>query len=390
MHTGKYVFSQLMGCLAPHQFDRCAARYGGERRVRRLSCREQFLAMAFGQMSFRESLRDVVTCLGAHREKLYHLGFRGPVALPTLARANERRDWRICRDYALLLIEEARALYADGLGDAPDLDGAAYAVDSTTVDLCLSLFPWARFADARAAVKLHLGLRLGGNIPAFFHISRGTEHDVNFLDLIELEAGAHYVFDRGYLDFGRFHRIHRAGAFFVTRAKGNLSFARLSSMPADRSSGVICDQAIRLDGRLTRKLFPGRLRRVKYRDAETGNVYVFITNNFAADATSVAALYRRRWQVELFFKWVKQHLSVRTFWGRSTNAVKTQICIALCTFLIVAITKRRLGIERDSYEILQILSVSLFDKTPLVELISRHPPQKSVDDAKNSAQLRCF
>jgi hypothetical protein len=390
MHAGEYVFSQIMGYVNPYRFNQCVARYNGERRVKQLTCREQFLAMAFGQLSFRESLRDITVCLAAHHEKIYHLGFRFPVTLSTLARANERRNWQIYRDYTLVLIEEARALYVNDQNVISELDGAIYAIDSTTIELCLSLFPWAQFSNERAAVKLHLGIRLNANIPAFFHISKGTMHDMNFLDMIEFETDAHYVVDRGYIDFGRFHHIHEAGAFFVTRAKENLSFARMYSNPVDKTSGVLCDQTIRLNEYRTAKLFPEQLRRIKYRDAETGNVYVFITNDFHVDAMVIANLYKSRWQIELFFKWIKQHLSVKTFWGRSMNAMKTQICIALSAFLLVAIMKKRLKIERDSYEILQILSVSLFDKTRVVELISKCPLQKSEDVFQNGAQLRCF
>jgi hypothetical protein len=390
MHTGEYVFSQVMGCVSRYDFNRCAARYGGGRRVRSLTCREQFLAMAFGQLCFRESLRDVVTCLGAHREKLYHLGFRSEPRRSTLADANERRDWRVFRDYAELLIGEAKALYAAAGDSLPDIDGAAYAVDSTTISLCLKLFQWARFDGESASVKLHLGLRLGCNIPAFFSISEGTRHDVRFLDSVSPEAGARYVMDRGYVDFARFGRIHCAGAFFVTRAKAGMRFSRAVSRPCDRAAGVVCDQEIRLTGATTSKAYPDRLRRIKYRDAETRKTYVFITNDMEADALTVAALYRSRWQVELFFKWIKQHLAVKSLWGRSENAVRAQICVALCTFLIVAIAKRRLGIERESYEIMQILSVSLFDKTPLVELFSRRPAKVEIGENENTAQLRCF
>ncbi|MFA5750456.1 MAG: IS4 family transposase [Candidatus Shapirobacteria bacterium] len=390
MHIGEYVFSQLMSFVSTYKFNQCVTRYNGELRVKQLTCREQFLAIMFGQLAFRESLRDIVVCLTAHREKLYHLGFRSLMTLSTLARANERRDWRIYRDYALLLIEEARALYIDDRDAISELDGAIYAIDSTTIELCMSLFPWAKFSDARACVKLHIGIRLSGNIPAFFHISKGTMHDVNFLDMVLFEVDAFYVMDRGYIDFKRFYRIQLAGAFFVTRAKVNLSRTRMYSNPVNKELGVICDQIIRLDGYRASKDYPEKLRRIKYRDTTTGNVYVFITNNFTVDALTIANLYKSRWQIELFFKWVKQHLSVKTFWGRSMNAVKTQICIALCAFLVVAIMKKRLGIERDSYEILQILSVSLFDKIPLVELISKHPLQKSDDAIQNGAQLRCF
>lgn len=390
MHQGRHVFSQLVELVVRYEFNQCVSRYHGERRVRRLSCWEQFLAMAFGQLSFRESLRDVVVCLAAHREKLYHLGIRASVALPTLARANERRDWRIYRDYAQLLMKEARRLYADAQPADLDLEGTVYLIDSTTIELCLAIFPWARLVKRRAAVKLNVELNLSGNIPSFFDFSGGREHDVFFLDRLVFESGAYYVMDRGYVDFGRFFTIQRAGAFFVTRAKDNLSYRRLYSRPVDRSTGVRSDQTIVLTGYATQKTYPEKLRRVSFFDAETGQRYVFLTNALEPEAATIARLYKYRWQIELFFKWVKQHLSIKTFWGRSENAVKTQICIALCVYLLVAILKKRTGIGRNSYEILQILSVSLFDKIPLTQLISELPVPLPETDAQKQANLFGF
>ncbi len=387
MYQGKFVFSQIMDWVVRYQFNQCVERYGGEYRVKTFTCWEQFLALVFGQLSLRKSLRDIVVCLGAHREKLYHFGFRSRVTRSTLADANEQRDWRIWRDYAAVLIAEARTLYA---GDHPvdlDLDGPAYIIDSTTIELCLRLFPWARLVKKRAAVKLHLELNLAGNIPSFFDFSRGCEPDVFFLDRIAFEAGAYYVMDRGYVDYRRLYAIHRAAAFFVTRAKNNMSFRRLYSHPVDKTTGVRCDQMIVLTGYKARKDYPEHLRRIKYYDKETDQRYVFLTNNFDLDASVIALLYKYRWQIELFFKWVKQHLSIEVFWGRSENAVKTQICTALCAYLLVAIMKKNLDITRNSYEILQILSVSLFDKKHLAQLISEFVLPEENEQARKQARL---
>jgi len=376
-----------MESVVRHDFNACVRRYEGEYRVRSFSCWEQFLAMAFGQLAFRESLRDVVICLEAQREKLYHLGFRAVVRRTTLADANEERDFRIYCDYAKILIKEAQLL---SIGDASavlDLEGAVYAIDSTTIELCLNIFPWARLKKKRASIKLNIGLELKGNIPAFFDISSGREHDVRFMDRIEYEMGSYYVMDRGYVDFKRLNVIHRAGAFFVTRAKDNMVFRRLYSNRVDKSSGVKCDQTILLTGHKTASLYPEKLRRIKYVDAETKQIYVFLTNQFGVPAKTIAELYKNRWQVELFFKWIKQHLSVKSFWGRSANAVKTQICIALCTYLLVAILKKKLKIERSSYEILQILSVSLFDKTPMITLVSEFILQEQDMTSQKQAML---
>lgn len=382
MHQGKYVFSQVMDTVVPYQFNQCVARYRGEHWVKQFSCWEQFLAMAFGQLTHRESLRDIVVCLNAQHEKLYHVGLRTPVILATLARANENRDWRIYRDLAQVLIQQARKLYANDTIFNLDLDGTVYILDSTTIDLCLSVFPWATFRTTKAAVKLHTVMDLQGNIPTFFHISQGKEHDVHFLDLLDYEVGAYYVMDRGYLDYARLYKIHQSGAFFVTRAKDNLSCKRLYSNQVDKTTGVRCDQVIRLTGCYTATHYPDYLRRIKYLDQETKRYYVFLANDFNVPAKTIADLYKHRWQIELFFKWIKQHLKIQAFWGYSQNAVKTQICIAICSYLIVAIMKKQFNLNRNLYEILQILSVMPFDKTPITTLVSEFDLQKFDDRAQ--------
>ena len=390
MNQGKYVFSQIMDIVVRYQFDQCVARYQGQHWVKIFSCWDQFLALAFGQLSFRHSLRDITVCLIAHTEKLYHLGFRSRIARNTFSHANEKRDWRIYRDYAQVLIAEARTLYVHDHLKTLDLSEAVYVIDSTTMNLCLSIFPWARLYRDQASIKLHLGLELHGNIPAFFAFSRGKGADVSYLDQIEFERGAYYIVDRGYYDFTRFYAIHCAQAFFVTRAKSGWSYRRLYSRPVDKTTGIRCDQIV-VEGRHHHvRKYPGQMRRVKYYDQETDQYYVFVTNNFELPAPLIAALYKQRWQVELFFKWLKQHLSVETFWGRSENAVKTQICVALCTYLLVAIVKKHLNIERNTYEILQILSVSLFDKKPLDKLISEFVLPEDDEQAQKQANLWDF
>lgn len=390
MHQGKYVFSQIMTGVVRYQFDQCVARYKGEYWVKNFSCWDQFLALTFGQLTFRKSLRDIVVCLSAYREKLYHLGFRSVLRRSTLADANVRRDWRIYRDYALLLIAEARRLYADDKTFALEIDEAVYAVDSSTIELSLNIFPWARLKKKRASIKLNVGLELHGNIPSFFAITGGKEPDIYFLDSIEYEAGAYYVLDRGYIDFARLFVINQAKAFFVTRAKSNWSFHRLYSRPTDKTTGVRCDQVVRLSGYYPAKDYPDKLRRIKYFDAETKRYYVFITNNFELDPEVIAELYKNRWQIELFFKWVKQHLAIESFWGTSANAVKTQICVALIAYLLVAILKKNLRIDRSSYEILQILSISPFDKTPIIKLVSLYQPQTLELPIRKQAKLLEF
>ncbi len=360
MYAGTTLFSQLMEFLPWKTFHRIVARYG-DRRTRTLSCGEQFRAMAFAQLTYRESLRDIEACLSAQASKLYHMGFRQPIRRSTLADANESRDWRIYAELAQRLIAHARKLYAsEDLG--LELTNTVYALDSATIDLCLSVFPWARFRTTKAAVKMHTLLDLRGNIPSFIHVSDGKLHDVHALDLLIPEAGAIYVMDRGYVDFPRLHVLHQAGAFFVTRAKSNLDAHRVYSAPTDRASGIICDQTIALDGFYSRQDYPEHLRRVRYHDIETAKTLVFLTNFFAVSPLTIAALYKNRWRVELFFKWVKQHLRIKQFYGTSQNAVKTQNWIAVSVYVLVAVVKKRLGLEASLYALLQILSVTLFEK----------------------------
>ena len=382
MHHGTYVFAQVMDHVGRYEFNQCVARRHGHRGVRRLSCWDQFLVMAFGQLAGRESLRDAVVCLHAHREKLYHLGIRAPLVRTTIAHANEHRDWRIWSDLAATLIARARPLYATDPAFTLDLDGAVYLIDATTIDLCLSVFPWAHFRTTKGAVKCNVQIDVRGHIPVFFDISTGNVHDVHFLDQVAYEVGAHYIMDRGYTDFERLYRIHHAGAFFVIRAKDNLAFRRVYSRPVDKATGVGCDQIIRLTGVRTGGVYPEQIRRIVYTDAETQQRYVFLTNDVTADAMTVAALYKYRWQIELFFKWIKQYLKIRAFWGHSANAVKTQLCIAICTYLIVAILKQERNMGRSLYEILQIVSVSLFDKTPIKTLVSAFDLPSPTDRAQ--------
>ena len=364
MHAGKTLFAQLMEFVPWTSFSRIVSRYGSGPNARTLSYPEQFRAMAFAQLTYRESLRDIEACLLANQAKLYAMGFRSPIRRSTLADANEGRDWRIWADLAALFIKRARKLYCnDSFG--VDLDNTVYALDATTIDLCLSLFPWAPFRTTKAAVKLHTLLDLRGNIPAFIHISDGKVHEVNVLDMLTIEAGAFYIMDRGYLDFSRLFRLHQAGAFFVTRAKRNMNAHRLYSAPTDREAGVICDQRISLDGYYIGQDYPELLRRIRFKAPDTGKNLVFLTNNTTLPALTIAALYKSRWQVELFFKWIKQHLRIKKFIGISENAVKTQIWCAVATYVLIAIIKKELQIDASLYEILQILSVSLFEKTQL-------------------------
>ena len=364
MNQGKTLFAQVMEFVPWTSFARIVTRYGGDSGVRSLPCTEQFRAMAFAQLTYRESLRDIEACLLANQTKLYGMGFRSPVKRTTLADANERRDWRIWADLAALLIKRARRLYCnDSFG--VELDSTVYALDATTIDLCLSLFPWALFRSTKAAVRLHTLLDLRGNIPTFIHISDGRTHEINVLDMLTAEAGAFYVMDRGYLDFGRLFAMHQAGAFFVTRAKRGMDAHRVYSMPIDRSTGIICDQRIVLDGFYVAKDYPEQLRRIRFKDPDSGKTLVFLTNNTALPALTIAALYKSRWQVELFFKWIKQHLRIKRFIGTSENAVKTQIWCAVATYVLIAIMKRELQLEASLYTMLQILSVSVFEKTPI-------------------------
>jgi hypothetical protein len=387
MHQGHYVFAQLMQHLPLTTFRRCVARYDGERRVKRFSCFDQYLCLAFAQLTWRESLRDIEACLRVQSSKLYHLGFRSTIARNTLANANAVRDWRIYADFAQHLIGIARRLYADE-PLAIELKDTVYALDSTTIDLCLSVFPWAPFRSTKAAVKMHTLLDLRGNIPSFIFISDGKMHDVNILDDLLPEAGAFYIMDRGYLDFERLARLDDAGSFFVTRGKSNLKARRRYSHPVDRSSGLVCDQTVVLTGFYSRQGFDRPLRRIKFNDPETGKRLVFLTNNFAQPALTIAKLYKCRWQVELFFKWIKQHLRIKAFFGTSENAVKSQIWIAVSVYVLVAIVRKRLALSASLYEILQILSLTLFEKTPVNQLFDDSPLQNA--PIQNDNQLKLF
>ena len=360
-----------MEFLPDCEFNKCVSRYQGNHRVCTFSCRNQFFCMAFGQLAYRESLREVVTCLGISKAKRFHAGIRGTVSRSTLADANERRrDWRIYADFAQVLMAQARRLYADD-DFGIELDNTAYALDSSTIDLCLSLFPWARFRRSKGAIKLHTLIDLCGNIPEFIHISDGKLHDVNILDMMIPEAGSIYVMDRGYVDFGRLHALHQAAAFFVTRAKTNFRYRRRYSRPVDKESGLRCDQTIVLTGIRSKDDYPDVMRRIVYSDAETRKRLVFLTNNFTLPPLTIAKLYKARWQVELFFKWMKQHLHIKTFYETSENAVKTQIWIAVSVYVLVAIVKKRPGLTHSLYTILQILSISLFEKIPILQAFSR-------------------
>jgi hypothetical protein len=370
MHSGKLIFAQLMEHLPQKTLARCVERYRGNHKIQSFTCQDQFLCMAFAQLTFRESLRDIEACLRSQTEKLYHMGIRGQVSRNTLANANATRDWRIYADFAQRLIGIARKLYINEPFGV-DLSNTAYALDSTTIDLSLSLFPWAPFRKTKAAVKMHTLLDLRGNIPSFIHISDGKLHDVNILDQLIPEAGSFYVMDRGYIDFQRLYRLHQSGSFFVTRAKKNMDAQRRYSHPVDRSTGVIFDQTLVLQGYQSAKDYPESLRGIRYKDPLTGKRLLFITNNTALPALSICALYKARWQVELFFRWIKQHLRVKAFFGTSENAVKSQIWIAVSVYVLVAIIKKRLNLPRSLYEMLQILSLNLFEKTPLEIALSR-------------------
>jgi len=385
MNLGKTVFAQLIKFLPLYEFRKCVHRYRGTYKVQTFSCWEQFLCMAFAQLSYRESLRDIEVCLRARKEKLYHMGFHSPISRSTLAYTNENRDWRIYADFSQGLIHQARALYhQDDFG--VELEQTAYALDSTTIDLCLSLFPWARFRKRKGAVKLHTLLDLRGSIPTTVIITHGKIHDVNILDELLIEAGAIYIFDRGYLDFERLYAIHRSSAFFITRAKSNFAFQRLYSSPIEKSLGIQSDQIITLQGFYAQKDYPEKLRRIRYLDNDNRRL-VFITNNLTLPALTIADLYRCRWQIELFFKWIKQHLRIKAFYGTSENAVKTQIWIAISVYVLVAIIKKRLNIHRSLYTILQILSVSLFEKIDLYQLLTSSSYQIQTDELSNQLEL---
>ncbi len=387
MHTGSLVFAQLMEFLPRHDFNACVRRYGGDSRPRGFSCRDQFLCLAFAQLTFRESLRDIETCLRAVQPKLYHAGFRGSISRSTLADANRVHDWRIFADFAQVLIRRARVLYAtEPLAVA--LQQTVYAFDSTTIDLCLSLFPWARFRRRKGAIKLHTLIDLRGNIPCFIHISPGKLHDVNALDHLPIEPGAFYVMDRGYVDFQRLYRFETRKAFFVTRAKRNLDFRRRTRQPVDKTTGLRSDSTIVPAGPSTAQFYPVPLRRVAFCDVERQRRLVFLTNNFDLPPLTIAQLYRSRWQVELFFKWIKQNLRIKNFYGTNENAVKTQVWIAISVYVLVAIAKKELKSERSLSELLQILSLTLFEKTPLIQAFSLPISPDREDD--RSKQLSLF
>jgi hypothetical protein len=387
MYTGKLVFSQVMEHLPLHVFHRCVDRYNGDFKVKEFTCLDHYLCMAFAQLTYRESLRDIEACLRAQKSKLYHMGIRSAVSRNTLANANKVRDWRIYADLAQSLIQVARKLY---LGDdfALELDSTVYALDATTIDLCLSMFPWANFRQTKGAVKLHTLLDLRGNIPTFIYISDGKLHEVKTLDLLPIEPGAFYVMDRGYLDFERLYPFAHGGAFFVIRGKSNLKFSRTYSHPVDRTTGIICDQSVQLTGVRQAKCYPEKLRRVKYHDAATEKTLVFLTNNFALPALTIAELYHCRWQVELFFKWIKQNLRIKTFYGTSENAVKAQIWIAVSVYVLVAILKKRLKIEASLYTILQVLSVTIFERMPLIQVLTESVYEN--ETSNNDNQLFLF
>jgi hypothetical protein len=381
MYTGKLIFSQVMEHLPLHVFHQCVDRYQGDFKIKKFSCLDQYLCLAFAQLTYRESLRDIESCLRAQKSKLYHMGIRSSVSRNNLSNANKVRDWRIYADLAGSLIQTARKLYAnDSFG--VELESTVYALDATTIDLCLSMFPWAKFRKNKGAVKLHTLLDLRGNIPTFIHISDGKLHEVNTLDILPLEAGAFYVMDRGYLDFTRLYSISQACAFFVTRGKSNLKCRRVYSQPVDKTTGVICDQSVLLTGFYQAKGYPDKLRRVKYYDAEHDKTLVFLTNNFTLPALTIAELYRCRWQVELFFRWIKQNLRIKSFYGTSENAVKAQIWIAISVYVLVAIMKKRLKIEASLYTILQVLSVTIFEQMPLLQALTD-------SDYKNDQESNC-
>ena len=386
MHQGRTVFSQLMSFLPDREFRRVVARYGGDSRLRGFSCWDQFLAMAFAQLTFRERLRDVEACLQAG-PSLYHLGLRGKVSRSTLADANEAHDWRIFADFAQILISIARPLYAEepmGM----EFDSTLYALDSTTIDLCLSLFPWAKFRSTKAAVKMHTLIDLRGNIPTFIRITNGKVHDVNILDELLIEAGAFYVMDRGYVDLERLYLFTVELAFFITRTKRNMRLQRLTSRPVDKSTGLRSDQTVVPVSKLSATAYPVPLRRISYVDPETKKRLVFMTNNFTLPALTIAQIYKQRWQVELFFRWIKQHLRVKAFFGTNQNAVKTQIWIAVSVYVLVAIARKRLGIQAGLHQILQILSLTLFEKTPILRTLQRLDADLELDD--NDKQLILF
>lgn len=389
MNYGKTVFSQIMDFLPMYEFHKCVERYHGNQRIRNFSCMDQFLCMAFAQLTYRESLRDIEACLRSMNNRLYHMGIRGNIARTTLAKANENRDWRIYADFAQILIHTARQLYlSEDFG--VELKDTVYALDATTIDLCLALFPWARFRKNKAAVKLHTLLDLRGSIPSFIEITDGKIHEVNILDILMVEAGSFYIMDRGYLDFARLYALHQANAFFIVRAKSNIQYRRLYSHPIDKSTGLCCDQTIFLSNYQSAKDYPEKLRLIKFFDVEHNRRLTFLTNNFALEALIIAQLYKSRWKIELFFKWIKQHLRIKAFFGTSENAVKTQIWIAISVYVLIAIIRKRLKIDLSLYTILQILSVGAFEKTPLYQILTQREPENINHQNPNQLQLFNF
>ncbi len=386
MNIGKTVFTQLMDFIPAYEFRQCVERYNGNYKIKTFSCWDQFLCMAFAQLTYRESLRDIEACMRVADTKLYHMGIRGRVSRSTLAHANETRDWRIYADFAQVLIQAARGLYGNE-GFGVELDQTVYALDATTIDLCLSVFPWAKFRRNKAAVKLHTLLDFRGSIPVAIRITDGKVHDVNILDELFIEAGAIYIMDRAYVDFTRLYRIHQSLAFFVTRAKSNFVFKRMYSQPVDKSTGIRVDQIVTVTGFYTLRGYPDKLRRICYLDAETNKRLVFLTNNFTLPAHGIAQLYRCRWRVELFFKWIKQHLRIKAFYGTTENAVKTQIWIAISVYVLIAIITKRLKLHRSLYTILQILSVSLFEKTQILQALSHIDYDETGDHDDNQLNL---
>ena len=391
MNSGKYIFSQIISLASHNEFKICVERYNGNYKIQDFSCWEQFLYLVYGQLTFRESIHDIINCLTSQRKKLYHIGIKSVVAVSTVTRANENRNWQIYADFAKHLIVTARSLYITDNEFVLDLGNTIYALDSSTIDLCLNTFWWAKFRKHKGAIKMHTLLDLRGNIPTFICITTGKIHDVNILDTIEFEIGAFYVIDRGYIDFKRLYLITNSLAFFVTRGKSNLQFRVLKSKQltiSEKEAGLRCDQTIKLTVKKSKKDYPAKLRRIKFKDLETGKTYVYLTNNFTVDALIITKLYKYRWKIELFFKWIKGHLKIKTFWGHSENAVKMQIWIAICAFLLVAIAKKRYKIEHTIYEMLQIISVSAFDKDTINELFSK--PTTEISKNEHCNQLTIF
>ena len=388
MNKGQYVFSQILSLASSTSFRTCVNRYNGNYKAKHFTCWKQFLCMVFGQLTQRESLRDTMLCLSANADKLYHLGIGEVVSHSTLSTANEKRDWQIYADYAMVLIAEAKQLYVDEQGEL-ELSNQVFAIDATVIDLCLSVFSWAKFRATKGAVKLHTQLNVKTAIPEFIHITTGKVHEVNVLDLISFQQDSFYVLDRGYTDFKRLFQIHKAGAYFIIRAKDNLNFTRIKSDTTVRNDQVLCDQVIKLTNYYAFCDYPQHLRRIKFFDAETQKTFVFLSNNFELKPTEIATLYRHRWKIELFFKWIKQHLKIKSFWGTSANAVKTQVWIAICTYVLVAIAKKKFNLKQSLYEILQVLSISIFDKVPITTFFEK-PTQQNVNELLSSNQLSIF